>query len=85
MASFQARAAEFRRLWFEAHPPTEGHPDDPTREQVGKVMVSEDDVEREFWRLIGSPYDSVEVEYGADIHSTTHGRWAFEGFFYGES
>ena len=36
--------------------------------------LSEDDVEREFWRLIFSPDEHVDVEYGADVHSTTHGR-----------
>lgn len=35
--------------------------------------VTEDDVEREFWRLVESVHETVEVEYGADIHSTTHG------------
>ncbi|KAK6347123.1 hypothetical protein TWF696_007202 [Orbilia brochopaga] len=38
-----------------------------------KRQVSEDDVEREFWRLVESLHETVEVEYGADIHSTTHG------------
>lgn len=38
-----------------------------------KRPVSEDDVEREFWRLVESITETVEVEYGADIHSTTHG------------
>lgn len=38
------------------------------------LYVSEDDVEREFWRLVHSPNETVEVEYGADVHSTTHGR-----------
>ncbi|PWN54457.1 hypothetical protein IE53DRAFT_323024, partial [Violaceomyces palustris] len=37
------------------------------------LTISEDDVEREFWRLINSPDETVEVEYGADVHSTTHG------------
>ncbi|CAO1634840.1 unnamed protein product [Parajaminaea phylloscopi] len=37
------------------------------------LSVSEDDVEREFWRLVQSPDETVEVEYGADVHSTTHG------------
>ncbi|KAB8360748.1 hypothetical protein FH972_024482 [Carpinus fangiana] len=35
--------------------------------------VTEDDVEREFWRLVTLKTETVEVEYGADIHSTTHG------------
>lgn len=38
-----------------------------------KRPVGEDDVEREFWRLVESITETVEVEYGADIHSTTHG------------
>lgn len=38
-----------------------------------KRLVTEDDVEREFWRLVESITEMVEVEYGADIHSTTHG------------
>jgi histone demethylase JARID1 len=33
-------------------------------------------VEREFWRLVQSSHETVEVEYGADVHSTTHGRLA---------
>ncbi|CEH16103.1 DNA-binding protein jumonji/RBP2/SMCY, contains JmjC domain [Ceraceosorus bombacis] len=37
------------------------------------LRVAEDDVEREFWRLIEDPNETVEVEYGADIHSTAHG------------
>jgi len=35
--------------------------------------ISEDDVECEFWRLVESITETVEVEYGADVHSTTHG------------
>ncbi|KAK6339375.1 hypothetical protein TWF718_008795 [Orbilia javanica] len=38
-----------------------------------KRQVTEDDVEQEFWRLVESLHETVEVEYGADIHSTTHG------------
>ncbi|WVQ84008.1 hypothetical protein IAT38_006153 [Cryptococcus sp. DSM 104549] len=45
----------------------------PLSRQFGKVTVTEDDVEREFWRLTESATDTVDVEYGADIHSTTHG------------
>ena len=42
--------------------------------EKGKPIVTEDECEREFWRLIDSPYDEVEVEYGADLHSSQHGR-----------
>ncbi|CAD6888737.1 unnamed protein product [Tilletia laevis] len=38
-----------------------------------QYTVSEDEIEREYWRLIHSLSEAVEVEYGADIHSTTHG------------
>ena len=31
-------------------------------------------VEKEFWKLIGSPYEEVDVEYGADLHTSVHGR-----------
>lgn len=47
---------------------------DPLSRRFGKALVSEDDVEREFWRLTESLNDTVEIEYGADVHSTTHGR-----------
>lgn len=35
--------------------------------------VTEEDVEAEFWRLVSDLEETVEVEYGADIHCTTHG------------
>ncbi|TFY73470.1 hypothetical protein EWM64_g10542, partial [Hericium alpestre] len=63
LASFQARDREFRRLWFETHPPP----------KMGEEGLSEYDVEEEFWRLVQSASDTVEIEYGADVHSTTHG------------
>ncbi|KAF7332414.1 Jumonji superfamily protein [Mycena kentingensis (nom. inval.)] len=77
LASFQARDTEFRKLWFESHPP-ERDPDaididDSTSSLIGKVIVSESDLETEFWRLVDTQEETVEVEYGADVHSTTHG------------
>lgn len=38
---------------------------------VGDVVVSEHDVEAEFWRLVDSKTETVEVEYGADVHSAS--------------
>ncbi|KAF8914272.1 jumonji superfamily protein [Gymnopilus junonius] len=77
LSSFQARDREFRRLWFESHPPANADilPDDgdSTKTRIGNVTVSENDVEEEFWRLVQSPNETVEIEYGADVHSTTHG------------
>ncbi len=78
LPSFQARAQAFRKMWFEEHPPSTLHPndvDDPTVTKIGKYRVSEDDVENEFWRLVQSQHETVEIEYGADVHSTTHGRY----------
>lgn len=48
--------------------------EDPTVSTIGNTLVTEFDVEEEFWRLVQSPSEIVEIEYGADIHSTTHGR-----------
>jgi histone demethylase JARID1 len=79
LSSFQARDREFRRLWFESHPPPSSHEqesDDPTINRIGNLLISEYDLENEFWRLVQSQHETVEVEYGADVHSTTHGRWA---------
>ncbi|KAJ7741026.1 jumonji superfamily protein [Mycena metata] len=77
LSSFQARDAEFRRVWFESHPPAKDPDaleiDDPTSSRIGNVTVSEYDLETEFWRLVNTQDETVEVEYGADVHSTTHG------------
>jgi histone demethylase JARID1 len=79
LSTFLARDLAFRRIWFETHPPpsssTRTSPDDYFVNKFGSVSVSETDVEEEFWRLVQSPHETVEVEYGADVHSTTHGRY----------
>jgi [histone H3]-trimethyl-L-lysine4 demethylase len=31
--------------------------------------ITHDEVEEEFWRILGSPHESVVVEYGADLHT----------------
>jgi len=43
----------------------------------GSREVTEAEVEKEFWRLVQSPYETVEVEYGADIHTSNNGRLIF--------
>ncbi|GLB34119.1 putative BRIGHT, ARID (A/T-rich interaction domain) domain contatining protein [Lyophyllum shimeji] len=76
LSSFQARDKEFRRRWWKEHVPESTQTrqeNDPKVNLIGDVYVSEYDVEKEFWRLVQSPYETVEVEYGADVHSTTHG------------
>ena len=82
LSTFQARDLEFRQLWFEIHPPPGAanrmvDDNDPTINRIGNVYVSEEDVENEFWRLVASPNETVEIEYGADVHSTTHGRHVY--------
>jgi [histone H3]-trimethyl-L-lysine4 demethylase len=45
-------------------------------QRIGDLEVSEHDLEKEFWRLVEAQDETVEVEYGADVHSTTHGSGA---------
>lgn len=84
LASFLARDSAFSNAWWQRHRPSSSRTVEDKRDSglsrsFGKVEVSEDDVEKEFWRLTESSTDTVEVEYGADVHSTTHGRWACSG------
>ncbi|KAL8288940.1 hypothetical protein RB597_000835 [Gaeumannomyces tritici] len=66
LKQFQEKAADFKQGYFENRMPLDS-------ELKCHRPVTEDDVEREFWRLVGSRDETVEVEYGADIHCTTHG------------
>ncbi|KAF9275598.1 hypothetical protein BGZ68_010662, partial [Mortierella alpina] len=60
LSSFQERCNAFKKSWFEKA----GH---------AGGLASEDDVEREFWRLVNNAQETVEVEYGTDLHSAQHG------------
>ncbi|KAL4804876.1 PLU-1-like protein-domain-containing protein [Aspergillus unguis] len=66
LKQFQEKANNFKENYFASKMPFDPVLNTHRRE-------SEDDVEREFWRLVESLTETVEVEYGADIHSTTHG------------
>ncbi|KAI9760536.1 MAG: hypothetical protein M4579_001621 [Chaenotheca gracillima] len=66
LKQFQEKAHNFKENYFLPKMPF-----DPVLNC--KRPVTEEDVEREFWRLVESLTETVEVEYGADIHSTTHG------------
>ncbi|CAI6295394.1 unnamed protein product [Periconia digitata] len=66
LKQFQERAFNFKQAHF-----ANKMPFDPVTNKARPV--SEDDVEREFWRLVEAITETVEVEYGADVHSTTHG------------
>jgi hypothetical protein len=56
---FKEFGDKFKRDWFQ--------------KQLGKENVTEEECEREFWRLIRDPFADVEVEYGADIHTSMSG------------
>ena len=65
LAEFQHKANEWKRQYFAKQQST-----NPDRHISAD---SEDDVEREFWRLVQDVNDDTQVEYGADIHVTTAG------------
>ncbi|GAB7364270.1 hypothetical protein MBLNU230_g4818t1 [Neophaeotheca triangularis] len=67
LAGFQRKANGFKEQHF-ANLRGAANPFTPE-----KRHLTEEDVEKEFWRLVEDLSDTVEVEYGADIHSTTHG------------
>lgn len=66
LRQFQQKAADFKAGYFEKKIPF-----DPSSH--GPRPITEEDVEKEFWRLVTDIEETVEVEYGADIHCTTHG------------
>ncbi|KAA8573405.1 hypothetical protein EYC84_004991 [Monilinia fructicola] len=70
LKQFQEKAADFKEGYFQNKMPFDPVLNCPR-------PVTEDDIEREFWRLVASLEETVEVEYGADIHSTTHGNSLF--------
>lgn len=74
LSSFQVRDTAFRSLWFEKHPPAGTISPNEWSISAGDMVIPESHIEEEFWRLVQSPNETVEIEYGADVHSTTHGR-----------
>lgn len=66
LKQFQQKANDFKQGYFEKKMPYD-HALECHR------PVTEEDVEAEFWRLVADLEETVEVEYGADIHCTTHG------------
>ncbi|KAH7318271.1 PLU-1-like protein-domain-containing protein [Stachybotrys elegans] len=66
LKQFQQKANDFKQGFFEKKMPFD-------RTLNCHRPVTEEDVETEFWRLVSDLEETVEVEYGADIHCTTHG------------
>ncbi|EPB88990.1 hypothetical protein HMPREF1544_04251 [Mucor circinelloides 1006PhL] len=58
---FHTVCDNFKTNWFK-----KTHPE-------GSSTVTEEECESEFWRLVNNPYETCQVEYGADLHSTQHG------------
>ncbi|KAF2858581.1 PLU-1-domain-containing protein [Piedraia hortae CBS 480.64] len=59
LVGFQKKANDFKKHHF-------------SKLESGE-SPDENQVEKEFWRLVDELSETTEVEYGADIHSTTHG------------
>lgn len=70
--SFWQRCQAFERLWAD-RAALRGEEAWAHRSSLA-LLDNEDLVEREFWRLVHSAKERVDVEYGADVHSTTHGH-----------
>jgi histone demethylase JARID1 len=66
LKQFQEKAQSFKQAHFAGKtvfdPVTNSH-----------KQPTEDEIEKEFWRLVENLTETVEVEYGADVHTTTHG------------
>ena len=63
LAQFREKADTFREEYIaQKFPPG-----------LRTLDVTEEQVEEEFWRMVSNVQETVEVDYGADIHSTTHG------------
>ena len=73
--SFWQRCDAFERMWAE-HAAQRGGADAAAWAAWATLPLREreDLVEREFWRLVHARDVCVDVEYGADVHSTTHGH-----------
>lgn len=65
LAEFQQKANKWKSTYFKTQN------DIVTGQEISSI--TEHDVEKEFWRLVQDVHETVEVEYGADIHSSTHG------------
>lgn len=78
---YRTKADEFKRRWIKRHG-LDSTPEVKDSEMTGKPNASdfleeltmEDRLEREFWRLTESQTETVEIEYGADLHSSKYGR-----------
>lgn len=86
--SYRKRADEFKRQWLhrqhkDVTEDEESKNDNGLRLSAqnpadwNQMLQEEAQTEQDFWRLVESPDVSVEVEYGADLHSAKYGRCVF--------
>ncbi|GAA6012387.1 hypothetical protein JCM11491_004316 [Sporobolomyces phaffii] len=78
--SFRRRADAFKRHWLEKNPVPvdkgkgkQQFASNPEDDVWAEQLAIEDHFEREFWRLVESPFETVEIEYGADVNSSKDG------------
>lgn len=69
LREFQKVCDKFKREWF-ANKNGQQQQLDPQQ-----PPATEEECENEFWRLVENPHETCQVEYGADLHSTQHGRY----------
>ena len=82
LESYRIKADEFKRRWFKRkdllQQESVGEKIDSDDDEYGSTLRLEDRVEKEFWRLTESQTETVEIEYGADLHSSKYGRYAVQ-------
>ncbi|KAF1991144.1 histone demethylase JARID1D [Aulographum hederae CBS 113979] len=69
LRQFQDQARKFRIEHFQ----NKANAESTNGAKNQPAHITEEQVEKEFWRLAESLTETVEVEYGADIHSTING------------
>ncbi|KAJ3072106.1 hypothetical protein HDU98_004211 [Podochytrium sp. JEL0797] len=71
LAEFQKVADDFKERYFR-----ERRREQNRMEEDGRLCIEEEEMEQEFWKLVEDnrfTEDGVEVQYGADLHSSQHG------------
>lgn len=76
LREFQKVCDKFKREWFankngQQQQQQQQH---NQQQQQQQPPATEEECENEFWRLVENPHETCQVEYGADLHSTQHGR-----------
>ncbi|SCZ97679.1 BZ3500_MvSof-1268-A1-R1_Chr4-3g07364 [Microbotryum saponariae] len=74
MPKEKARAKDFTPAKGYAYVNAQGEAvEPPPVDEFTEQIAVEDHFEREFWRLVESPHETVEIEYGADVNHTNDG------------